>query len=147
MFIHLKTKIYEIYDHFRFPNVTALRLLLTYGNHWLDLDATESNNGATPLHVICKTEENEEIIKLLVDFDCHIDCVDKYGDSPIDFIENENIRALLIPKPTPLNLKCLCARMIAHEQISTTSLKVLNKKLKQFIVLHGGSSYIPFDCK
>lgn len=94
----------------------------------------------TALHMICQGTRDEQIIKLLLDAGCHIDCVNKYGTGPMSYISDEKIRALFRPKQTPWNLKCLCARIIARNQSNTESLKVLSSKLKHFIILHGGSS-------
>jgi hypothetical protein len=124
-------------NSFRFPNESGLRLLLTCGSRWLDLDAIEPFHGNTPLHIICYRTQDRKIIELLLNAGCHIDCVNKHGKSPIDYVKNKQTRTLLSTKSAPLNLKCLCARMIVKKRlnINTFGTSALNK----FIILHGGS--------
>lgn len=58
----------------------------------------------------------------------------------LDDTEDEMIYALFIPKSTLWSLKCLCARIIANEQLNVEFSKIiLTSTLKQFIVLHDGS--------
>jgi len=127
---------------YRFPNESALRLLLACGSRWLDIDAMESSHGNTPLHIICANTRDREIIELLLNAGCHMDCVNKYGIIPVDYIKDEETRARLIPKPIPLNLKCLCARIIANKQLNTECLGVSRSNLNKFIIMHGGGSHI-----
>jgi hypothetical protein len=119
---------------------------LACGSRWLDLDAVESSSGNTPLHTICDGRKDREIIELLLNSGCHTDGLNKYGKTPVDYVYNQEIRALLRPKPIPLNLKCLCARIIATEQLNTESLGAPTSILNRFIILHGGNSHIQSDC-
>ncbi len=89
---------------------------------WFDLDTIESSTGNTTLHVICKGKKDQQIIKLLLNSGCHMDCSNKNGKIPIDYIKDKEIRALFMPKPTPSNLKFLCARIIANKQLNTECL-------------------------
>jgi len=127
---------------YRFPNESALRLLLTCGSRWLDIDAIESTHGNTPLHIICANTRDRKIIKLLLIAGCHMDCVNNHGKIPLDYIEDKETRALFISKPVPSNLKCLCARMIANKQLNTECLGVSRSNLNKFILMHGGGSHI-----
>jgi hypothetical protein len=126
--------------------MSGLRLLLACGSRWLDIDAVIPFNRNTPLHLICQGTKDRQIIELLLNSGCHRDCVNKYGKIPADYVEDDKIRALLIPKPIPLNLKCLCARIIANEGLNADSLGPSTSALNKFIILHGGSSYIQSGC-
>jgi len=111
--------------------------LLACGSRWLDIDAIESSHGNTPLHIICANTKDRKIIELLLNGGCHIDCVNKYGKTPVDYITNKDTRALLIPKPIPSNLKCLCARIIANKRLNTECLGTSRSNLNKFIIMHG----------
>jgi hypothetical protein len=115
---------------------------LACGSRWLDLDAIESSTGNTPLHIICKGKKDRQIIKLLFYSGCHMDCVNKNGKIPMDYIEDKEIRALFMPKPTPLNLKCLCARIIADKQLNTECFGQSTSVWNKFIMLHRGGLHI-----
>ena len=102
---------------FRFPNASALRLLLACGSRWLDLDAVDHLGGDTPLHLSCMHSRNREILELLLKSGCHIDSVNKDGATPFDYIDDPELKALYQSKKTTLKLKCLCARLIAIERL------------------------------
>ncbi len=127
---------------YRFPNESGLQLILACGSRWLDIDAIESTHGNTPLHIICGNTRDRKIIELLLNAGCHMDCVNKDGYTPVDYIEDKETRALLIPKSIPSNLKCLCARIIANKQLNTECLGVSRSNLNKFIIMHGGGSHI-----
>ncbi len=116
------------------------------GSRWLDIDAMESSDGNTPLHIICANTRDRKIIKLLLNAGCHMDCVNKDGHTPVDYVKDKETRALLIPKPIPSNLKCLCARIIANKQLNTECLGVSRSNLNKFIIMHGGGSHIQSSC-
>ncbi len=137
-----KRKIHVDFVFYRFPNASVLRLLLACGNRWLDLDAIESSNRNTPLHIICHGKKDRQIIELLLNYGCHIDGVNKYGRTPVDYVADKEIRALLIPKRTPPNLKCLCGRIIGIKRLNTESLVTPTSTLNKFIILHSGDSHI-----
>jgi hypothetical protein len=122
---------------FRFPNESGLRLLLACGSRWLDLDAIELTNGNTPLHLICHGSQDRQIIQILLNSGCHIDCVNKHGKTPVNYIKNLQTKSLLVPKSIPLNLKCLCARIIVHQQLNTN---YLGTSLNKFLHIHGRHS-------
>ncbi|CAF3913540.1 unnamed protein product [Rotaria sordida] len=108
--------------HIKFPNESALRLLLACGNRWLDLDEIESSSSDTPLHIICKRNRDQKIIKLLLNSGCHMDCVNKDGKIPSDYVYDKEIKALFTTKPTPDRLKCFCARIIANKRLNTANI-------------------------
>ncbi|CAF1272907.1 unnamed protein product [Didymodactylos carnosus] len=122
----------------KFPNASGLRLLLACGYRWLDLDVVEWLDGNTPLHLICCGSEDQEIIELLVNARVHIDCVNAYRKTPVDYVENEMTRAFLMSKLTPPHLKCLCARVIANKRLDTSILGPPSSVINAFISLHGG---------
>ncbi|UJR12610.1 hypothetical protein I4U23_016785 [Adineta vaga] len=117
----------------RLPNESALRLLLICGSHWLDFNTTEPIHYDTPFHIICKRDQNKKIIKLLLNSGCHMDCVNKSGKIPLDYINDKKIQTLFT---TPFPLKCLCARIIVNKYLYTTTLNKLTSTLKKFIFLH-----------
>ncbi|CAF2832718.1 unnamed protein product [Rotaria sp. Silwood2] len=133
--------------HIKFPNESGLRLLLDCGSRWLDLDAIEPSFGNTPLHIICKRNGDQKIIKLLLNSGCHMDCVNKGGKIPLDYVNNKEIKALFTTKPTPDPLKCLCARIIANKRLNTGTSSALTSALKKFVFLHGSlrtqSDFLP----
>ncbi|CAF4886499.1 unnamed protein product [Rotaria sp. Silwood1] len=122
--------------HIKFPNESGLRFLLTCGNRWLDLDAIESSFGNTPLHVICERNRDQKIIKLLLNFGSHIDCVNKDGKIPLDYVNDKEIKALFTTKSTPDRLKCLCARIIVNKRLNIGTSSALTSSLKKFVFLH-----------
>jgi len=99
----------------------------------------ESSYGDTPLHLICRGTEDRQIIELLLNSGCHIDCVNKDGKNPLDYLSEKKIRALLMSKSTPACLKCLCARIIVNKCLNTETLGSSTSVLNKFILLHGGS--------
>ena len=106
------------------------------GSRWLDLDAIESSCGNTPLHIICKRNRDQKIIKLLLNSGCHMDCVNKDGKIPSDYVNDKEIKALFTTKPTPDRLKCFCARIIANKHLNTGTSSALTSALKKFVFLH-----------
>ncbi len=110
-------------------------MLLACGSPWLDLDAIEYF-GNTPLHIICKIGSDQKIIKLLLNFGSHMDCVNKDGKIPLDYLNDENIKALFTTKPPPDRLKCLCARIIVNQRFNIDTSSALTSTLKKFIFLH-----------
>ena len=122
---------------FRFPNKSALQLLLACGSHWLDLDAVEYSGGNTPLHLLCMNSDNPDIVELLLKSGCHTDCVNRDGQTPFDYIEDSDLQALDPSRKNPSKLKCLCARLIAKERLDMDGLVALPSALKKFVVLHG----------
>ena len=119
----------------RFPNESGLRLLLACGGRWLDLDAVESS-GNTPLHIICQRNKDPEIIKLLLRCGSHVDCVNKNGKTPFDYLNGEQIKALFPTRASPARLKCLCARILVHKSFNTDTSNALTSTLKKFVLLH-----------
>jgi ankyrin repeat protein len=111
-------------------------LLLACGSRWLDLDAIESYFGNTPLHIICKKNGDQEIIKLLLNSGCHMDCVNKDGKIPLDYVNDKETKGLFATKPIPDRLKCLCARIIADKRLNTDTADALTSSLKKFVFLH-----------
>ncbi len=111
-------------------------MLLACGSRWLDLNAIESSSGNTPLHIICKRNGDQKIIKLLLNSGSHMDCVNKEGKTPLDYVNDKEIKALFTAKPTPDRLKCLCARIIVNKRLNTDTSSGLTSVLKKFVLLH-----------
>ena len=125
---------------FRFPNKSALRLLLACGSRWLDLDAVEHSGGNTPLHLLCMNSTNREVLELLLKSGCHTDCVNKDGRTPFDYIEDPELKTLDPLRKNPSKLKCLCAHFIAKEHLNMNELGPSRSMLNRFVVLHGHHS-------
>ncbi len=107
------------------------------GSRWLDLDAIGSL-GDTPLHIICKRNRDPKIIKLLLNSESHMDCVNKDGKIPLDYVNEKEIKALFTAKSSPDRLKCLCARIVVNKHLNTGTSSALTSALKKFVSLHDG---------
>ena len=119
----------------RFPNEAGLRLLLTYGSRWLDIDVMDSQ-GSTPLHIACRGRASPTMIEFLMHYGAHLDSVDAHGRTPISYTKRESIIKLLTPQSNVNQLKCLCARRIATEDLQSSWMDLLSTKLKKFVLLH-----------
>lgn len=122
---------------FRFPNESALRLLLACGSHWLDLDTVDYSDGNTPLHLLCKNSNNPDMVELLLKAGCHIDSVNRYGKTPFHYSRNFELRALYSSSKNLSKLKCLCANLIAKNKLDVNELGASSSMLNKFVVLHG----------
>ena len=128
---------------FSFPNTQVTRLLLHYGHQWINLDAVDRVRGDTALHRIASslTGINAiEIIELLINSGAHTDCVNNYGETPVDAAVVAEIRTLLQSIHRPPRLKCLCACLIVDQQLNYDSVWPVGTALNQFVVLHGDLS-------
>ena len=129
----------DVFCFRRFPNESGLRLLLACGGRSFDLDARELSFGDTLLHVICKRNKDPKIIKLLLNCGSHIDCVNEAGEIPLDYLDEQQIKAIFTTRPTPHRLKCLCARMIVNKSFNIDTSSALTSTLKKFVLLHNRS--------
>ena len=80
---------------------------------------------------------NRDILELLLKSGCHIDCVNKDGATPFDYIDDPELKALDPSRKNPLKLKCLCAHLIAMEQLDVNELGASMSVLNRFVALHG----------
>jgi len=123
--------------------VGTTRLLIDYGTRWIDLDAADQVYGDTALHLISRCSiyghsgNNLLIVKMLIHAGAHIDCVNKYGQTPLDEAAETEMRTLLRSKQTPPQLKCLCARLINDQKLSYDRLWPSQTALNKFVILHG----------
>jgi hypothetical protein len=74
------------------------------------------------------------MIKLLLDANAHLDCVDAYGDRAKDCARNFEITELL-QSNEKLSLKCQCAWLIIRRSIGYK--KYLPTSLINFVRMHG----------
>ena len=125
---------------FRFPNKSALELLLACGSRWLDVDAVEHSGGNTPLHFFCGTSTKREVLEVLLKSGCHTDFVNKYGLTPFDYVADRELKTLDPSGKNPSKLKCLCARLVAKEQLDLNRFGASTSVLNKFVVLHGAHS-------
>jgi hypothetical protein len=119
----------------RFPNEAGLQLLLKYGSRWLDINAMDSE-GFTPLHIACRGGVSPTMIELLVHYGSHMDSVDVHGRTPVSYTKEESIIQLLTPRSNVHHLKCLCARVIAKDDLKRSLMDLLPSDLTKFVVLH-----------
>ena len=120
---------------FRFPNEAGLRLLLTSGSRWLDVNAMDWQ-GSTPLHIACQGEASPTIVELLLRWGCHPDSVDARGRAPVSYTEDESIIQLLTSSSRVDQLRCLCARVITKDDLKRGLMELLPSELKKFVLLH-----------
>ncbi|CAF3395735.1 unnamed protein product [Rotaria socialis] len=127
-----------------FPNLAVTKLFLKYGRRWIDVDATDGIRGDTALHLIsrCSIQDtdmpSEAIAKLLINEGAHADCINKYGETPIDVATNNLIKSLLRLRQSPSLLKCRCARLIIDQKVPYEQLWPKETLLNKFLFLHGG---------
>lgn len=107
------------------------------GNPWLNLDAVESRHGGTALHSVCAQSGQREILEILLKSGSHRDCVDRYGHTPIDLINDVEMKSVFLCERIPSKLKCLCARLIAKQRLNIDRWESSTSALKKFLVLHG----------
>jgi len=77
------------------------------------------------------------IIELLIRTGAHIDCLNRFNKTPLDYAQTMEIKSLLQKYQIPSSLKCLCARFIVEKKINYEFLWPSNNKLNKFIYLHG----------
>ena len=114
--------------------------MLNCGSRWLDLDAVEHSHGNTPLHLLCMNSNNPDMVQLLLKSGCHIDSVNKCGLTPFDYIKDPELKNLDPLKKNSSKLKCLCAHLIAKEQLDMNELGASTSMLNKFVALHGHHS-------
>ncbi|CAF4375854.1 unnamed protein product, partial [Adineta steineri] len=92
----------------------ATQLILTYGNHWINVDAVDLLDGNTALHIISQSDKLDalSIIELLINAGAHLDCLNKHNKTAFDYAKTIEMQTLLQKQQTPSLLKCLCARHI-----------------------------------
>ncbi|CAF2689971.1 unnamed protein product [Rotaria sp. Silwood2] len=93
----------------------------------------------TALHLLCHQSESQTMIKLLLNAGAHIDCMNRYGLTPLMYATSQETKAFLKSKSTPTRLKCFCASMIARQRLNTSDLGSATSKLNILISLHGCS--------
>jgi hypothetical protein len=92
--------------------------------------------GCTPLHIACQRGLSPALIELLVHHGSHLDSVDVGGQTPVSYTKDENVIKLLTPRSNVAQLKCLCARAIAKQDLKSSLVDLLSTKLKKFVRLH-----------
>ncbi|CAF3531786.1 unnamed protein product [Adineta steineri] len=133
-----RQSIYQwIYDLCR--QQPATQLILTYGNHWINVDAVDLLDGNTALHIISQSDKLDalSIIELLINAGAHLDCLNKHNKTAFDYAKTIEMQTLLQKQQTPSLLKCLCARHIVTQQLQYESIWPAETRLNTFIYLHG----------
>ncbi|UJR38790.1 hypothetical protein I4U23_031455 [Adineta vaga] len=129
-------------EQFLFPNVDTTRLLLAYGQRWIDVNARSQTSNETALHIVCRNINNDmkgnvlKIIEMLLDVGAHIDYVDSHGQTALNIATDTDIRTLLKSKQKISRLKCLCARFITMHQIPYDHVWPKSTPLTSFVQLH-----------
>lgn len=106
----------------------------------MDIDAVDSIYSETPLHTISRSVTGInaiEIIKVLLFFEAHIDCLNGQKKTPLEVAVKPEVIALLKSSNTVPQLKCLCARMITDEELDYRKIWSPGTDLCRFITLHG----------
>lgn len=151
----LTVSLYSYQSLFRFSVSTKsiMRVLIENGANVNEIQPIDEY---TPLHLFCSgfyfenLDDAISIIKLLLDANAHMDCVDAYGRRPEERAHHVEIRQLL-QENQKLSLKCRCARMIIEQNLYYE--KYLSKYLIKFVRMHGkykkpvlitDSDYIPW---
>jgi hypothetical protein len=96
-------------------------------------------NRNTPLHLVvqnCPSSTVSIMIDLLRDAGAHLDYVNKKGQTPFESISPLKISTMqcLKKRIDVIRLKCLCARIIRHQQFSIEN--ILSKSLVNFVQKH-----------
>jgi hypothetical protein len=76
------------------------------------------------------------MIELLVHYGSHLDSIDTQRKTPVSYTKNERIIQLLNSQSRVDQLKCLCARVIAMDDLKSSLMDLLSTKLKKFVLLH-----------
>jgi ankyrin repeat protein len=82
------------------------------------------SEGLTPLHIACRGGASSTMIELLVHYGSHLDT------------KEESIIRLLTLRSNVHHLKCLCARVIAKDDLKRSLMELLPSDLTEFVVLH-----------
>lgn len=140
--LHLAADQYTPVDDFHtndvcsFPNMALVKLFLECG---ADPNAVDQD-GNCPLHVIVKHSKPisdfmtlHAIILDLIKSGCHIDQVNKVGDTA-ENCASTGVAEVLLKTMTPIRLKCLAARVV--QKFSLPYAGNVPKSLEKFIDLH-----------
>jgi len=73
---------------------------------------------------------------LLIQFGAHIDCVNRYDQTPLDITQLDEVWNLLKVKQLPSRLKCLCARMVVEKQLPYELIWPKETEMNTFLFLH-----------
>ncbi|CAF0780577.1 unnamed protein product [Adineta steineri] len=138
-YLDINNRAYAITQIINFPNLAATQLILTYDNHWINVDAVDLLDGNTALHIISQSDKLDalSIIELLINAGAHLDCLNKHNKTPFDYAKTIEMQTLLQKQQTPSLLKCLCARHIVTQQLQYESIWPAKARLNTFIYLHG----------
>ncbi|UJR08057.1 hypothetical protein I4U23_012334 [Adineta vaga] len=129
-----------------YPNIHTVRLLLIYGQPWIDLNAVELVKYDTALHIISRhwnlfenNVNSSAIVEMLINSGAHVDCVNRDNQTPLNGAMDTDICTLLKSKQIPPRLKCLCARLVNEENLLDSHLsQQVGNALIKFVQLHGG---------
>ncbi|CAF3765502.1 unnamed protein product [Rotaria sordida] len=113
-----------------YPCLITTRILLQCGAAVNAYDTIRN----TPLHIIAssKSAYNKCVLNLLCDAGAHLDCVNAFGQTPIDLATISDIKQLLKSR-MKISLKCLCAQLIRkknvpfHDKIAVSLINFVEK--------------------
>ncbi|GLH13508.1 Fem-1-like protein B [Gryllus bimaculatus] len=115
------------------PCIPAIRLLIECGASLNSRDI----RGNTPLHIIA-THRNgsvaSEVIFLLLGAGAHVDCVNVFGNAPID-IAYTDAACQIFQSQIPLTLRCMAAKAVMDYNIQFEN--QIPKTLIDFVYWHG----------
>ncbi|CAF0885089.1 unnamed protein product [Rotaria sordida] len=121
---------YHIKRICKYPCLITTRILLQCGAAVNAYDTIRN----TPLHIIAssKSAYNKCVLNLLCDAGAHLDCVNAFGETPIDLATISDIKQLLKSR-MKISLKCLCAQLIRkknvpfHDKIAVSLINFVEK--------------------
>lgn len=96
----------------------------------------EHTSGNTVLHISCQ-DDALHVVRFLIESGAHIDPMNINNQTPMDLAQSNEIRNFFKSKQTPLNLKCLCARMIVKNKMSYELIWSEVSRMNRFLFLHG----------
>ena len=113
--------------------MSIVRLLIRCG---ADVNEVAPSMKSTPLHLTarCNDVDNaKSVIRLLLDANAHIDCIDGSGQQPEDRAWSFEIQ-MLLHENRKLSLKCRCAQLINLKNMCYA--KSLSSNLIGFVRMH-----------
>ena len=113
-----------------------LELLLSWGAYQVIDSPYIRKMGKRPLHCFVERKDSSvDEISLLLSHGAHVDAVDAFGKTPLDYCSSDSPVHTLLLATGPLPLSCHAARTIVSERIPYKSLN-LPKHVVKLIQLH-----------
>ena len=116
--------------------------LLYWGAHQV-IDTPHVNDKCKrPLHILVRHKEIPvEVISLLLSYGAHIDAVDAFGKTPLDYCPSDSPIKSLLSSNGPLPLSCYAARTIVSEGIHYNTI-FLPQHIVKIIEIHDPKCFL-----